>query len=103
MYVMGGDISISSVASPSRQIRRAEALVLHFDYDESKLQNDLAYIRVGEFISTGLRSGYKFDFNTFSWKSRLISQQILRPQFYPLNRQQLDKSVRWLDGDTQKT
>lgn len=100
---MGGDNSISSVPSPSRQVRKVEALVLYFDYNESRLQNDLAYIRVGVlFISNGLCTGYKFDFNSFSWKNRLILRRILRPQFYRMNRHPLDKSVQWLDGDLQK-
>lgn len=44
---MGGDISISAAnASAHRQSRPVAVLVIHPEFDESRLKNDLAYIRV---------------------------------------------------------
>lgn len=47
MYVVGDDVTISPTnISSSRQLREVAVLVLHPEYDETKMRNDLAYIRV---------------------------------------------------------
>lgn len=44
---LGGDISIARAnVSRHRQMRNVDVLVIHPEFDEVKLKNDLAYIRV---------------------------------------------------------
>lgn len=43
---MGDDLVVSKVGSDTRQLRIVENFVIHPEYDENTLDNDIAIIRV---------------------------------------------------------